>query len=1072
MDALRSDAARFVRNRGPLPAVRVGRQPYGILPVSSLDLWKNEDEGPMDEMKLRVLRHLRPFWQAGLAKVPRVHGRQDQDRALLEVLVQDAVSAKVTFRKAVGDDNYDSPEPLTITPDLPWRTSLLTRHLQEEIGLFDVPLVGDAEKLLRYWAKRREIIDECLATPPADAQTIQNKANAFLGAQVQEGPPITKTLLYALFNYGQVREQDSIIEMDGIPGDANEFFARCARRQAHLLDRLATLRPSEMELLLIETLDLFSHRLDAWITSLATRRLSELRAVTPSGCRIGSYGWVESLTAPETIPDFDEVRERETDTYVLAPSLHHAASAAVLRSGFDAHTDEGAFAVNLTSGRARRARWIVDGVRNGQTIGALLGYWFERGLHDSLQDHRIAPLRQHFPLPIVAGQEEQAPGQSFEFISARNVADGLALYRAATGTNEVPLTDAAKALVAELKSDAVVAPLVAGLQDLVDGVGDLVLAESVHHLVGGNPLRAGLAADTLGRGESLPSRFDIIASPRSGLGLTCSVAALLPADSSPAPSWNADRPRAMLSPQANAWIADMLGPATSWHIACDVDVDGASSAATCGLSDLKLSALDVVYELQVRAPGTASVLERRVLEHVAQTAGANASVRLTTGNGGAMWRTLASYVQRITGILHGARALQVSDLAPLDRVPNPSLTAANFGARLPAAGSPLSVGLAAVTSAARSLATESAEARNAAVDEVALASAIEITHRSNEFFRAVGRAAATLDNEYQRFSAAASDDDRLAAARKIEAALRVLADYGIEGSYPVVSANSLPAAQLVAEQGRLVLATVDALDVPQDGVALEAPVSLRAWVDELTATVRRVAGDSFPLAASFVPAPGGELADNLNGDSPLKDAEFSDVMVWLRRLARIRPALRDFHDSLLTTELRDGAPGSVRVTQTPHDSANDQWAAQAFNGRRPAAPQRTAVLHIPRGADPKTPLCGWLIDAWSERIPGLAALKDDPEAAHSELAGLTFHFNQPDAQAPHAVLVAVPPDVGKPWTEETLLKVVSETLDLAKIRAMDHRDLPRVTPFLPVSYIVMADENGDKWPLEMNPDIL
>src|SRR4029434_5584005 len=132
------------------------------------------------------------FWQAGLAKVPRVHGRQDQDRALLEVLVQDAVSAKVTFRKAVGDDNYDSPEPLTITPDLPWRTSLLTRHLQEEIGLFDVPLVGDAEKLLRYWAKRREIIDECLATPPADAQTIQNKANAFLGAQVQEGPPITK----------------------------------------------------------------------------------------------------------------------------------------------------------------------------------------------------------------------------------------------------------------------------------------------------------------------------------------------------------------------------------------------------------------------------------------------------------------------------------------------------------------------------------------------------------------------------------------------------------------------------------------------------------------------------------------------------------------------------------------------------------------------------------------------------------------------------------------------------------------------------------------------------------------
>ena len=149
MDALRSDAASFVRNRGPLPALRIGRQPYGILPVSSLDLWTNGNDQPIDAMKLRVLRHLRPFWQAGLAKVPRVHGRQDQDRALLEVLVQDAVSAKVTFRKALGHDNYDSPEPLTITPDLPWQSSLLTRNLQEEIGLFDVPLVGDAEKLLR-----------------------------------------------------------------------------------------------------------------------------------------------------------------------------------------------------------------------------------------------------------------------------------------------------------------------------------------------------------------------------------------------------------------------------------------------------------------------------------------------------------------------------------------------------------------------------------------------------------------------------------------------------------------------------------------------------------------------------------------------------------------------------------------------------------------------------------------------------------------------------------------------------------------------------------------------------------
>ena len=42
-------------------------------------------------------------------------------------------------------------------------------------------------------------------------------------------------------------------------------------------------------------LDLFSYRLDAWITSLATRRLSELRRQTPRGLVLGGFGWVHDL---------------------------------------------------------------------------------------------------------------------------------------------------------------------------------------------------------------------------------------------------------------------------------------------------------------------------------------------------------------------------------------------------------------------------------------------------------------------------------------------------------------------------------------------------------------------------------------------------------------------------------------------------------------------------------------------------------------------------------------------------------------------------------------------------------
>ena len=43
------------------------------------------------------------------------------------------------------------------------------------------------------------------------------------------------------------------------------------------------------------TLDLASHRLDAWITSFATKRLASMRASQPQGVYVGAYGWVENL---------------------------------------------------------------------------------------------------------------------------------------------------------------------------------------------------------------------------------------------------------------------------------------------------------------------------------------------------------------------------------------------------------------------------------------------------------------------------------------------------------------------------------------------------------------------------------------------------------------------------------------------------------------------------------------------------------------------------------------------------------------------------------------------------------
>ena len=60
---------------------------------------------------------------------------------------------------------------------------------------------------------------------------------------------------------------------------------------------------------------------------------------------------------------------------MLAPSPAHAVTAAILRSGWSAFggdAESAGLAVDLSSDRIRRARWLADGVRNGQDLG---GCW-------------------------------------------------------------------------------------------------------------------------------------------------------------------------------------------------------------------------------------------------------------------------------------------------------------------------------------------------------------------------------------------------------------------------------------------------------------------------------------------------------------------------------------------------------------------------------------------------------------------------------------------------------------------------------------------------------------------------
>ena len=181
------------------------------------------------------------------------------------------------------------------------------------------------------------------------------------------------------------------------------------------LDFLSGRTVGELNIAFRSTLDAFSYRLDAWITARANRRLEQMRAAQPAGLYIGGYAWVENLKA-DARPD--------SEGFLLAPSQAQAATAALLRSGFMANHEQGAFDIALDSKRTRRAEDLLQGLTRDQPLAALYGYRIERGLRDALLGKFIWPLRLAYPWQPVGSVPS---GDATEAVGVRDVVDGVAV---------------------------------------------------------------------------------------------------------------------------------------------------------------------------------------------------------------------------------------------------------------------------------------------------------------------------------------------------------------------------------------------------------------------------------------------------------------------------------------------------------------------------------------------------------------------------------------------------------------------------------------------------------------------
>lgn len=459
------------------------------------------------------------------------------------------------------------------------------------------------------------------------------------GPATQGRPLIThlQDLLTAPDNHPEVRDIHAF----------NEALAVLAGRPAR-----------EVDLALRGLLDAGSHRLDAWITSLATRRLAEQRSARPTGIHVGCYGIVHDLKL--------DPGHQSSEGYVHLPSADHAVTAAVLRSGHLANQQAGhdPFAIQLTSSRVREALAIVEGMAAGQPASALLGYRFERWL---IEDRRtakyIGPLRQLKPLPFDA----DPPAGITEALPARDVVDGLALAEA-WESNEAQLLDALEALT-NGPIDPPLNDVFKALVDLKDAFLDLWVSEAAHQMILGNQPRMTAALATLDRQER-PPEPRVTATPRSAWTYTQRVAWALPADSK-AEDWPDDL-IARTEPVANAMAAELLGKAEDFKL--KARVIGPAGAPIAGeaprsvkLADLGLSPLALARAATAASGQGPSPLELRVIGAMTASAPLPAGSGLEFEPAGAAAPNLAellALLRAIRPLVFGRPALGAHSLQP------------------------------------------------------------------------------------------------------------------------------------------------------------------------------------------------------------------------------------------------------------------------------------------------------------------------------------------------------------------------------------------------------------------------
>ncbi len=458
LDDARRFFVDFVRHRGPLPTLRVGRQPYGLLPVMSLDLFAASP--PAATASSGPLPVLRAPGGARCPGVPRLRPGADGTRRRRRDPAHAAVVGRATARGSRSAHEVFARRACSIGGLAPtcrrtpsccatrcrqlggrarWATPRVLRIIPGQAApAARRPLVAARgarrrarADYLRSCGRRPSTTSSPSACPPGSrrrptptpalpaaaprcAARLRRRPRAASWSAAARCPTSpTASRRWSTSSATAPRGRATLPRMlDRDPRCAQRIHrsappqepeAACSTSCASASSRSETLPADVLARHLAGCLDLFSYRLDAWITALATRRLQRPAAADrprarPRRLRLGR-GPAPQRRGCRSRPARGRgrrgrcTRPASRGGAMHAPSMAHAATAALLRSGYLADGGEdGAqpFAIDLRSRAcASRSGCSTASARGSRSVSCSAA-GFERGLHD----RRARPLHR------------------------------------------------------------------------------------------------------------------------------------------------------------------------------------------------------------------------------------------------------------------------------------------------------------------------------------------------------------------------------------------------------------------------------------------------------------------------------------------------------------------------------------------------------------------------------------------------------------------------------------------------------------------------------------------------------